>query len=164
MLITGNVVSYMHMSEQTPTLQSPEQPSFDDHWNDVDEIQRASQAARALDLNEAANIHAEQDAAIALKKKHRNRGIAAGLIATGVVGGGFAAHQLGQGPEFSETTNEYVVQDGDGLYDAAQEIQGIDSIDIRDAVHHIQVDPANVDVLSDGLQPGEVIIIPDSVE
>ena len=164
MLITANVVSYMHMSEQTPTLQSPEQPSFDEHWNDNDVMLKATQAARALELQDAATQQAEQDASAALKKKRRNKGIATGLVATSIVGVGYAAHEFGQGPEFSETTNEYVVQDGDGLYDAAQEIQGIDSIDIRDAVHHIQVDPANVDVLSDGLQPGEVIIIPDSVE
>lgn len=87
------------------------------------------------------------------------------LIAAGAaVVAGPATIEHFTAPQFSEATQEYVVQDGDGLQNAAEAIIGSEKIDIREAITHIKVDPANIDVLSDGLQPGEILIIPDHVE
>lgn len=95
----------------------------------------------------------------------RNRGAVAAALTVAVATGGvgIAAGSALAAPDFSEETTTYTVEQGDGLYDAANEILGSDSIDIRDAVDHISVDPANIDVLKDGLQPGEQIVIPISV-
>jgi len=93
-----------------------------------------------------------------------NRTIATVLGASLAVGAGYAAHEAFEAPEFSEETSIYTVEPGDGIFSAAQQVEGIESIDMRDAVDHIQADPANIDVLEDGLQPGEQLIIPTSVE
>jgi len=94
-----------------------------------------------------------------------NKGVAATIIAATAVGAvGFGVYEANKGPEFPETTNEYVVKPGDGLTNAAEQVPGVGSVDIREVTHHIAVDPANIDVLKDGLQPGEVLEIPTSVE
>lgn len=67
-------------------------------------------------------------------------------------------------PEYSESTHMYVAQSGDGLYSAAESIKGIENIDIRAAVDHIANDPRNEKALSDGLQMGEALVVPDSVK
>ena len=67
-------------------------------------------------------------------------------------------------PEFSETTHSVVVQPGEGLWNTTESIDGIENIDKRAAVYHIQHDPQNAEALSDGLQAGESIQVPDSVE
>ncbi len=94
-----------------------------------------------------------------------SRGVTAVVGATLVasaVGVGVAAHEATKAPEFSEETTTYTVDQGDGMYDAAEEVKGVE--DVRDAIDHIQADPANIDVLKDGLQPGEQLVIPVSVE
>ena len=82
----------------------------------------------------------------------------------GMTGIGYTAHEAFEPATFSEETTTYTVQPGDGLFSAAAQVEGIETIDMRDAVEHIDSDPANIDVLSDGLQPGEQLIIPVSVE
>ena len=150
------------MSEdtQTPQVETAQQTntsSLDEHWSDIEIMDRAAQAAKQnfIDTPEAPTVD----------KNNLQKGIAASVIAVTALGGaGLAVNAATQGPTFSETTSEYVVQPGDGLYDAAGAIKGIEGADVRDAAEHISVDPANIDVLSDGLQPGEVLIIPDSVQ
>ncbi|HEU4830883.1 MAG TPA: hypothetical protein VFS65_01785 [Candidatus Saccharimonadales bacterium] len=63
-------------------------------------------------------------------------------------------------PTFSAETMTYTVESGDGLLDAAAEIDGLG--DDREGVTYIENMPENQDALSDGLQPGETIIIPIS--
>jgi len=93
----------------------------------------------------------------------RNRAIASGLAVTAGVGAFmYAAHEAVEEPTFSEETTTYTIQQGEGLFAAAQHVEGVR--DLRDAVAHIQGDPANIDVLKDGLQPGEQLVIPVSVE
>lgn len=82
------------------------------------------------------------------------------LLATGAVIGGISNEY--KTPEFSEETTVYTVQEGEGISAAAQHVKG--DRDIRDAVDYIAADPANIDVLKDGLQPGEQLVIPVSVE
>ncbi len=87
-------------------------------------------------------------------------GIAAG--ATAVVAG--AQHFESSAPEFSEKTTTYTVEPGDGIFDAAETIKGVETVDIRKAVEEIKNDPANATVLEDGLQPNEQLVIPTAVE
>lgn len=98
----------------------------------------------------------------------RNRIVAAAtgavIGAGGIAGVGYAAHEALEPASFSEETTTYTVEPGDGIFAAAQQVEGIESVDMRDAVDHIKADPANIDVLQDGLQPGEQLIIPVSVE
>lgn len=91
-----------------------------------------------------------------------------GTVATAVMAGAALAlaPQIADavnGPRFSEETKSVVIEDGEGLYDAVGEIQGADTIDPRDAVTHITSDPANIDVLKDGVQPGDSIEVPVEV-
>lgn len=82
-----------------------------------------------------------------------------GLAATGVA----TLEHFKREPVFSQETTTYTLQEGDSRWDAAQAIEGSDKIDMRDAVHYIEVNPANIDVLRGGLQPGEQLVIPVSV-
>ncbi|HEY8992336.1 MAG TPA: hypothetical protein VIM37_00620 [Candidatus Microsaccharimonas sp.] len=154
------------MSEktETPQLENTE-PSFDEHWNDIDLMARAAEASRVNYIADAQKVDEGTDIELTLSQKNFRKGVAAGVIATTALAGGAALiHEANQGPTFSESTNEYVVTAGDGLYNAAEQIKGIDQADIREAVQHISVDPSNIDVLKDGLQPGEILVIPDSVQ
>jgi len=68
------------------------------------------------------------------------------------------------GPEFSPESTTYVVPLGGGLQTAAEAVDGSAQVDIGDVIEYIRVDPANIGPLEDGLQPGESITIPLSVE
>lgn len=94
-----------------------------------------------------------------LRKSTIVLGAGAALVASAAAG---AAIGNATAPEFSEETVTYTVQPGDGLYDAAENIQG--SFDMRDAVDYIEELPQNAVTLEDGLQPGETISIPISTE
>jgi len=165
----------MHMSEETLTPQTDTKKQEYDPSEGNPFISTAADRSRRFvsdgfseqseNQNDTNNIENSDTTESVTKKKSFNTGLAVGAIATAVLGGaGVAVHAANQGPEFSESTSEYVVQPGDGLYNAAEDITGVDSIDIRDAVQHISVDPANIDVLKDGLQAGETVVIPDSVK
>lgn len=95
-----------------------------------------------------------------------NRAIVAGSAVTAAVATGLIINTLEKtdaAPEFSHETTTYILQEGDGLQDAARAIKGSEAIDLRDAVHRIEVDPANIEALRGGLDPGEQIVIPVSV-
>jgi hypothetical protein len=66
-------------------------------------------------------------------------------------------------PVFSEETNTYTVMPNDGLEKIVDKIPGINTIDKDEAERYVSVDPANIDVLKDGLQPGDQIEIPISI-
>ena len=88
---------------------------------------------------------------------------AAAVVTTGVLGLNAMGSDTEQAPTFSQETTTYPIQNGEGLYNAAESIPGINTVDIRDAVHEISVNPANIDILSDGLQAGEQIHVPVSI-
>lgn len=67
-------------------------------------------------------------------------------------------------PEFSDETATYTLQSNEGVSHAAVHIENVDEIDQRLAESYIIGMPANQDVLNDGLQLGETLIIPESVE
>jgi hypothetical protein len=54
-------------------------------------------------------------------------------------------------PDFPKKTHSYVLNSGEGLWNAAKSIKGIENIDTREAVYHIEHDPKNAKALSDGL-------------
>ncbi len=67
-------------------------------------------------------------------------------------------------PTFSEETTTTTVEHGQGLYDVVENIDGIETIDRRDAVDHVANLPENQEVLKDGLQPGESVTHAERVE
>jgi len=85
------------------------------------------------------------------------------LAVGGTAGIAVAANEALKSASFSEETTTYTVEPGDGLFSAIQHIEGIETINKWDAVEHVQSDPANIDVLKDGLQPGEQLVVPVSV-
>lgn len=104
---------------------------------------------------------------------YKMRRIAVGVAGAAVVGGASLVPQavgaIGElhnnsSPAFSEESTTHFTQPGDTLWGIVDQIEGIENIDKRDAVSHINKDPANTDMLKDGLQGGDVITIPVSVE
>lgn len=98
-----------------------------------------------------------------LKRIGRNT-LVATLTVGSVVGLGLAFHEATKMPEFSENTTTYTVQNGDGLQNAAEEVEGSNTVRIKDVEYHIAQLPENKDTLSGGLQPGEQLIIPESIK
>ena len=152
------------MSETYPTpTESIENDEVADNFSVIQEWQAEDAAKRAKEMLESVDpLESNVD-----EKKGWNTpakviaGAAAGVT---LAVGGPAIVENFKAPEFSESSTEYVVRDGDGIQVAAEQIEGIESIDVREAIDHIAVDPANIDVLKDGLQPGEILVIPESVE
>lgn len=155
----------MEQKETYTPPTSPEQAS-QDIFEDAMQMQASESAQRILEPTEEYQPHTNDEPTETRQPSQqvrKNRAVAAALgvtiAATGVAAGSALAE-----PSFSDATTEYTIGHGEGLYDAAESIKGIDSIGVDEAVAHIKTDPANIDVLKDGLQPGEQIIIPVSVE
>jgi hypothetical protein len=93
----------------------------------------------------------------------RNAVILGGVGALLIAGGIDKAVDL-HAPDYSEETTTYTIsEDNDGLYEAAESIPGSETVNTGDIVSHISTDPANIDVLKDGLQRGEQIVVPISI-
>lgn len=84
-------------------------------------------------------------------------GVAFGLV-------GPHAYEQFRGPQYSDTTREYVAKPGEGITAAAKDVKGVEKYSINDTIIYIEELPANQEVLADGLQVGETLVIPDSVE
>lgn len=125
-------------------------------------MQRAAEAARRQSLLDQKSHDEEMEQAPG--KTGIGTKIATGVaIGAAIVGGPTLVDQM-NGPEFSDQTTTYTVEQGDGLQDAAEAVIGSNQVDIRDVTAHIESQPVNIDALKDGLQPGESIVIPTSVE
>lgn len=85
------------------------------------------------------------------------------LTALSLFGGVKAVEYLSQAPTYSEETATYSVEQGDGLWKVAHQIDGAER-DMAGAVRHLENMPENAAVLDDGLQPGEIVVYPTSVE
>ena len=113
-------------------------------------------------------IQEEQDAAQEVPVNHGKTNTAkrviAGVAGVALAGGAVAAVAETFKPAEFEGKTTYIVEDGDGLQNAAEQIAGIETVDMRDGIDSIQGDPANIDVLKDGLQPGEILQIPLEVK
>lgn len=160
------------MSEkQTNT---PEQPSTTqpDNFEDIISIQnnqereaaqRILKAESSPDKSEATAWDFLPDSRPRSGNKTRNRFIATGVGFVLAVGAGVVATNSpsNQPPTFSEETTTFTANTGDGVCDAAEAVRGSDSADMQAIVAHISTE--NIDVLKDGLNPGEQLIIPVSV-
>ncbi|MGH7218116.1 MAG: hypothetical protein ACREGE_01570 [Candidatus Microsaccharimonas sp.] len=165
--------------KETFTLTPQEQPNKDD-FAAILAMQEADMRRSAQRIIEAelAETPAEQpiegqmelpfsskseaDANTPNKRKRGSKAVAA-VVGVGVaagLGAGFAAATAPD--EFSNEKTSYIAENGDGLWDAAEEIEG--SFNMNDAIDSIKGDPANIDVLKDGLQQGESIVIPVSTK
>ena len=99
------------------------------------------------------------------RRKNRIKRPVAALALTGVIlGGGKAVHETYDAPTFSESTTTYTVQPGEGLWNAVDGIEDLNSVDRRDAVDYVEHMPQNEKVLEDGLQVDETIVVPVSIE
>lgn len=67
-------------------------------------------------------------------------------------------------PTFSKETTEVAIPENGGIDDAVYQIEGVDSIDPRTARDYVESMPENTETLKDGLQNGESLTIPESVE
>jgi|GEM_PF-1590509 len=164
----------------TPTPQSETNTAA------IEQMHRDYEAMQMQEAQTASSLDGSFDDAIALqardigkrlieeptvetpKPNHtvRNTLFAAGAVASatvGVLGLSAMEPEVQDVPTFSEETNTYTVQDGDGIYNAVDSIPGINTIDRGDALSHIAGDPANIDVLKDGLQAGEQLVVPVSI-
>jgi len=65
---------------------------------------------------------------------------------------------------FSNQTKGYIVQPGEGLYNAVGHIDNISSIPMDAALNYVENMPENKDTLKDGLQAFESVAIPDRVD
>jgi hypothetical protein len=65
---------------------------------------------------------------------------------------------------YSDKTAEYIVQPGEGVLDAAKRVIGIENVDSRQVVAHIEKMDENKEVLSDGLQAYETLIYSETVK
>jgi len=95
--------------------------------------------------------------------------VAVGLWSTSLVAGmvfgstdtgkEFAQHSIEHvvpSTNFSSETTEYVLQDGDGLYAAVKNIEGIDTIDARIAIDYVEQ--------LNNIKPGQTLIKGQSIK
>lgn len=103
---------------------------------------------------------------IAKKRRHNAGRIALTTVLVGAAAFGYnevkeaGEHQ----PTFSTDTIQFVAENGDGVWDAAQQVEGHEAVDMTVIVNHIESIPENKEALSDGLQAREGIDIPVSVK
>ena len=145
---------------ETPTPH-PE-TSVDQAAEDAKWMQQAAEAARRNALEETSATDTQNEEP---QPNARNRIVGASIAA---VAGAALVTTAGvgavQAPEFSDETKTVTVESGDGLYDLADEIQGVEGVNRADAVAAIESNPVNIDPLKDGLQPGDSIEVPIKVE
>ena len=91
---------------------------------------------------------------------------AAILVFIGLVGGTlYGIKDRFESAHFSDKTIEHVVEPGEGLDDAVYEIEGVGTdVNPLEAREYVKDMDQNKDVLADGLQPGEIVTIPESGE
>ena len=168
------------MSEIQTDTREQTSPLIDEAFEDAFEKELGDSSRRFVDVesSESTPVSAPQEAEATTEDRAtqpkqpnyaRRRAIATGAgvviasAATVGIAGAVAAADGPQAPEFSKETTTYTVQPGDGLYNVVESIPGINTVDEREAIDHVKADPANIDALKDGLQPGESIEVPLSI-
>lgn len=159
------------MTENTNTPQSERTKSDPEAWEGEDPFKQVSELQAALKAN-TGDSHPDDGQAEPgepTTKPERfsksDKFVAAAALAAGAVFAGPEIVDRMNGPEFSEQTTTFTALDGEGLDDAAEAVQGWENIyDKKDIVNYISSMPVNIDALKDGLQNGETITIPVSVE
>lgn len=100
-------------------------------------------------------------------KRRKNRilkPIAAIAIAGSLFGGYKVVEHAFAAPNFSEETHTLIAENGEGMQSIVERgIEGIETIDYRDAVSYVESLPENADTFADGvLQQGEPVVVPES--
>lgn len=134
-----------------------------EEWKRDHLLEASSRAAQRLEAAEQPIPLPEESEEQAQKTKLSTK-IGIGVAIAGAAVLGPQVVDSLNGPEFPESTTTFTAESGDSLFSAAETVPGSTSVDIRDVVHEISTHPANIEVLKDGLQAGESIEIPTSVE
>ena len=162
-IYTMSEIQTEHHEQTKPTEHEPLQTTL---FDEAIEMQEKDAARRILDDSSAEIIEFPQqnlnqkDSSFEFSKKQKTAAVVAALAAGAGIGVHIAENTA---PTFSEETTEYQVQPGDGMYSVAETIPGYNTEDPLDIINHISVDPANIDALKDGLQPGETLSVPVSI-
>ena len=102
--------------------------------------------------------------AIRRRKNRILKPVAALAIAGSLVGGYKTIEHAIAMPSFSEETHTLIAEPGEGIQSIVQRgIEGIETIDYRDAISYVEALPENADTFADGmLQQGEPVVVPES--
>lgn len=138
--------------------------SIDQSFKDIESMQErdfirlSSERARSMSDQNYSQSEENQEVQPPKRSKKLLKALSvAAVVGTGLAGGKAIFDQYSP-PTFSSETTTYTVNPGDGLLDVAEQIEGLG--DSREGVSHITKMPENQEALSDGLQPGETIVIP----
>jgi hypothetical protein len=138
---------------------------------ELQENMAAAEAARRLMEQSADSSSSEIEATPKPSQKRINKfviGASSTAVAAAFITGGLAiANHLvdeAEAKSFGTETTEYTANLGDTLLDVAEQVPGSDTKrSINDVIYHIETDPANLGPLSDGLQSGDKIRVPVSI-
>lgn len=162
-------------------MSEPREPVFDQENNPddfdgaVNIANSAAERARALidkdhlDFGQQADPNHSTTPSEKPKKPHygvRRAGVALAITAA-AVGAGKAGAEIVDylnGPEISDKTIEHVIQPGERAWDILDQIDGIEEVNKQDVLFEIAKLPGNESISFSNLQPGDVIILPESVE
>jgi hypothetical protein len=141
-----------------------------EEWQKKDAERQAADAARRVLGTETVQSTEEADEAGAdeAKKQQRRKRVrslsaAAAVLTTvgGVAGVGlYNDYKIDQLYKNAPKTSVTIEPNGSVSSETA-DIIGINKVDAREIEQRISVDPANIDVLKDGLQPGEKLVVPE---
>ncbi len=136
---------------------------FDNHVDD--NLAMISSTGLEVKAVDAARRLSESEAPTILPKKKMSRGekigVGAAVVGTvGAIAGGAAGYAYESTPKPAEQTMTITVEDGQGMLDIVDQIPGSGKYNRQDIANSIAGDPANIDVLKDGLQAGDSITVP----
>jgi hypothetical protein len=139
-----------------------------EEWQKKDAERQAADAARRVLETETVQSTEEADEASEAKKeqqKNRLRGLAAAAATLTTIGGVagvglYNDYKMDQLYNNAPKTSVTIEPNGSVSSETA-DIFGINKVDAREIEQRISVDPANIDVLKDGLQPGEKLVVPE---
>jgi hypothetical protein len=168
--------------QDAPIQAEPTSNNFSvvEEWQKIDAERQAADAARRVLETETVQSSEESDEAEAdeaesneagadeAKKQQRRKRVrslsaAAAVLTTvgGVAGVGlYNDYKIDQLYKNAPKTSVTIEPNGSVSSETA-DIIGINKVDAREIEQRISVDPANIDVLKDGLQPGEKLVVPE---
>jgi hypothetical protein len=136
-----------------------------EEWQKKDAERQAADAARRVLETDAILSAEEADEAKKQQQKNRLRGLAAAAATLTTIGGVagvglYNDYKMDQLYNNAPKTSVTIEPNGSVSSETA-DILGINKVDAREIEQRISVDPANIDVLKDGLQPGEKLVVPE---
>lgn len=101
------------------------------------------------------------------EKRRRTTILTAGAVvvaAAAAFGAGPEMVETLNGPEISEETTEIAVQNGDSWWNIAERVEGHEHMSTDEVVAVIQSIPSNLDLVTEGLQPGQIVSVPVEIK